>query len=87
LALASYLEYFFLAKQQPSPLMPEWAKALLEGSEEDLSAAMAKDAKDVYTNYLKRRRGLFDPKETFSLWSDVLKRTFSALVSGDKNAL
>lgn len=83
LALASYIEYFLLSKQQPSPLMPEWAKALLEGSEEDLSAAMSKETKDVYTNYLKRRHGLFDPKEAFSLWSLSLKRTFSPLLRGN----
>src|SRR5581483_7010399 len=85
-ALASYLEYFFFAKRQPSPLLPEWAKTLLQGNEEDFSAVMVKDLNEPYLNYLKRRQSPFDPAETFSLWQPLLKKTFSCLVGGE-NAL
>ena len=82
-ALASYIEYFLLAKEQPSPLIPDWAKILLEGDEEDLRAAMAKETNEPYINYLKRRSGIIDPKEAFSQWGEVLRKTFSPLLGGE----
>ena len=79
-ALASYLEYFLLAKEKPSPLMPDWTKAVLEGDEKDLQIAMAKETNEPYTNYLKRRSGIMDPSQVFSEWSQVLRKTFSPLL-------
>ncbi len=79
-ALASYLEYYLLARQRPSPLMPQWAKAVLEGGEEDFRAAMEKENDDRHVKYLKRRESLFDPKEALALWSTVLNQAFSTLI-------
>ena len=86
-ALASYVEYFLLAKDRPSPLMPDWAKALLEEEEEDLEKAMAKETDDVYLQYLQRRGKIFEPKEVFSYWGPMFQRTFSPLLKEKKDAL
>ncbi|MBS0604767.1 MAG: exodeoxyribonuclease V subunit gamma [Verrucomicrobia bacterium] len=83
-ALATYLEYYLLAKCNPSPLMPDWAKAVLEGGEEELRNEMSKESErtDRYLTYLNRRQGLFDPKEALLKWSAILKRTFEPLRGG-----
>jgi exonuclease V gamma subunit len=86
-ALASYLDYFFLAAQRPSLLMPQFAKALLEGGDEELKSALLKDDEDPYLKYLKRRRVSCEPKEALSLWRDPLYKVFSRLLRGGNNAL
>lgn len=84
--LASYLEYFLLARQNPSPLMPDWSKVFFEGNEEGLLSAMSKDTDDLYLNYLKQRQFLFNPKELFFLWSTPLKSAFLPLINGATDA-
>ncbi len=81
-ALSSYLEYFLIAKTFPSPLMPDWATALLQKTEADFSKAMSKalSHEDSYLNYLQRRQGLFDPKGTFAFWSAPLRKVFAPLL-------
>ena len=82
--LASYLEYFLLAQQKVSPLMPDWAKAILE--EGDFAKEMLKETEDPYVNYLKRREGLFEPKETLAFWDEIFKKIFFPLFTGGKDA-
>jgi exodeoxyribonuclease V gamma subunit len=81
-ALSSYVEYFLIARSFPSPLMPDWASALLQKTEADLSKAMSKESsyEDPYLNYLQRRQGLFDPKEIFAFWSAPLRKIFAPLL-------
>ena len=85
-ALASYLEYFLIARTSPSPLMPEWATALLQKTEADFSKAISKSLsdEDPYLNYLQRRHALFDAKEAFDSWSGFLRKVFAPLF-GDNN--
>ncbi len=80
--LAAYLEYFFLAKQSPCPLMPEWAKSVLEGSLEDFQTVISKDSEDLYLNYLKRRSSLMQLSERLEIWNPVLRRAFAPLIQG-----
>jgi len=88
-SLAEYIEYYLLAKESPSPLMPEWAKALLEGGLDQWKKAMEKegDYGDPYLCYLKRRNGLSDAEEAISHWSDRLRCIFAPLLSGGADAL
>ncbi len=83
-ALSSYIEYFLMAKHSPSPLMPEWASALLKKSEQELWKAMSQESgrEDAYLSYLQRRQGLFDPKEIFALWGGTLRQLFAPLLEG-----
>ncbi len=74
-ALACYLEYLLASKEEPSPLMPEWAKAVLQGSDQDFQAALSKESTDPYVNYLKRRSGLGELK------SPLLTKAFSPLLA------
>jgi exodeoxyribonuclease V gamma subunit len=80
-ALADYLEYYLLAKQTPSPLMPEWAKALLEGGENTFRDVLLKvpNFEDPYLQYLKQRQGLFEPTQIFAFWSERLSKLFAPL--------
>jgi len=80
--LASYLEYYFLAECSPSPLMPDWAKAVLLEQEEQLQKLLAKPPlyEDSYVSYLHRRKAPFDAKELLLQWSDVVKKTFGPLL-------
>ncbi len=77
-SLAAYLEYYLLAKHTPSPLLPEWAKSLLQGSMEDWKVELHHD--DPYFDYVKRRDSLFDPQEVFPLWSPKLRNAFAPLL-------
>lgn len=83
--LAAYLDYFLLAKQTPSPLLPEWAKSLLMGGIEDFKTALTKDPNydDPYLAYLKRRQGLFDPDQTFLFWASRLRTIFDPIIRKD----
>jgi exodeoxyribonuclease V gamma subunit len=78
-ALASYIEYFLLARQQPSPLMPDFAKALLQ------EGTMGKELnyEDAYWNYVQRRGGILDN----ALWNDPLKKAFGPLLAMEDNAV
>lgn len=78
--LALYLNYYLLAQQTPSPLLPEWAKALLEGDREDIKRTFSRDSEDVYINFLKRRQALSELEKGFSFWSPILKKTFTSLL-------
>lgn len=86
-ALTAYLEYFLFARQRPSLLMPQCAKALLEGSEEQLIADLSKETSDLYLNYLQRRGVFADLKEALALWSAPLKKAFAPLLQGGSDAL
>lgn len=80
-ALGDYIEYCLLAKQTPSPMMPEWAKAILEEGSEGLKNSMAKEASfdDPYLDYLKRRNALFAAEEAYAQWSGILRKVFISL--------
>ncbi len=79
-ALASYLDYLLLAKHSPSPLMPDWAEALLLKTEEDFSKAVTK-GEGAYLDYLNRRGGI-DSKAMFSAWSGRLRQLFDGGLIG-----
>jgi exodeoxyribonuclease V gamma subunit len=81
-ALASYLDYFLLALERPSVLMPQFAKAIFEGGEEELTSALSKESQDPYLNYLKRHRSSFEPKEALTLWKGPLEKAFAPLMRG-----
>jgi exodeoxyribonuclease V gamma subunit len=78
--LASYIDYFILAKHSPSPLMPDWAEALLMKTQEEFSKAVAK-GEDPYLDYLNRRGGI-DSKAMFSVWSGRLRQLFEGGLIG-----
>lgn len=83
-ALSAYIDYFLQARQSPSPLLPDWAAPLLQKTEEDFAKAMQKERRfeDVYLDYLQRRHGPFESKETFQRWSGPLRKVFAPLLEG-----
>ncbi len=82
-ALSTYLDYLLLAKNSPSPLMPEWAESLLLKSDAEFSKAVSKkpNYEDPYLEYLKRRGEPFDPTGMFSSWNAPLRAVFQTLIN------
>jgi exodeoxyribonuclease V gamma subunit len=80
-ALAAYLEYYLLAKQSPSPLMPEWAKSLLKGEQEEFKKAVQKESEDIYLGYLARRTNWWESDAHFNLWNHQLRIWFAPLAT------
>ncbi len=66
-ALSNYLDYYFAAKENISPLMPKYAKAILHGDALDFS-----ESKDPYLMYLQRRKAVIDTQA----WLPILKKVF-----------
>jgi exodeoxyribonuclease V gamma subunit len=82
-ALSTYLDYFLLAKNSPSPLMPDWAESLLLKSDGEFSKAVSKkmNYEDAYLEYLKRRGEPFDPIAMFYSWNTQLRTVFATLIN------
>ena len=79
--LGSYLEYYFLAKQIPSPLMPLWAKSILTQSPQEVSKAFqAHYEEDPYIVYLQQRGALEELIEHLDFWNRSLQQTFHPLI-------
>jgi hypothetical protein len=70
-----------LAKETPSPLLLDWAAPFFQG-EEQFSKALAKKLafENPYIDYLKRRKGLFDPQTTYAFWQKRLFHIFRPLL-------
>lgn len=87
--LQDYLEYYELCLQFPSPLMPNWGKALLEGSEEELGKEMEKENftsfTDVYLEWIKLRNPSPSSHVVFGNWSETTRKLFSSFMSWRKN--
>ncbi len=77
--LREYLNYYNLALQSPSPLMPKWGQALLfKGEQEFVSKAMEDGMfPDMYLSWLKRRGGGWNPSELYHQWSGPLRERFA----------
>src|SRR5262249_19636739 len=83
----SYLEYYFQALEQPSPLVPEWTCQLIESNHEELDKHISHKLGDphrpFYNNYIKwMARGSSFPSSTSWLdgWKDVAKCTFGDML-------
>jgi exodeoxyribonuclease V gamma subunit len=85
--LKSYLEYYDLCHEVPSPLLPKWARWLLLEEEEfeKLSKrflqADAFSFADPYLEWLNRRDRFFDLKELYGHWAPELKARFKPVLS------
>lgn len=71
--LGNYLQYYYLAKASPSPLMPEWAKSLLCSNESSIGQI---ENDDAYLQYIQRRQGTFQPDVA---WFAFLKSHFEEI--------
>jgi exodeoxyribonuclease V gamma subunit len=89
LLLRKYLEYYELCLEHPSPLMPDFAKALLEGTEEDFKKAVKKNGNewfvDEYLEWLTARDSLCHSEIIFANWSASLRSLFCAFLEWGKD--
>ncbi len=73
--LEKYLDYFFLATKHPSPLLPQFAKSLLEGDSEDLKKQL-KQVEDEVFSWLFFRDPMPRAQVIFDNWSEYLRELF-----------
>ncbi|NGX39823.1 MAG: RecBCD enzyme subunit RecC [Chlamydiae bacterium] len=80
-SFSDYLSYFCLAKKRPSPLLPAFAKALLEGESSDLEKAIKKigGAPDEIFSYLFFRDPPPRADVLHQTWSTYLQTLFGGL--------
>ncbi|NGX38213.1 MAG: RecBCD enzyme subunit RecC [Chlamydiae bacterium] len=74
-SLAEYLEYFTLASHHPSPLLPTFAKALLQGTPEDLKKALLRVEDEIWT-WLNFRDPIPSAQIMYDNWSEKLQNIF-----------
>lgn len=78
--LQKYLRYYELCLENPSPLFPDWAEALIRGSEEELekkiAASKSSSFKDPYREWLFVRDPLPSAAAIYASWSPVLSHLF-----------
>ena len=81
--LARYIEYYQLARTTPSPLLPEWAKPLLEKDVESLERGITRLAEGRKGDEVLEWLFLRDPPPSAEIliqnWSDYLNRIFEGL--------
>ncbi len=77
-SLEEYLDYFRLAKEHPSPLLPAFARALLEGSSKDLHKELKKIEDDVFS-YLYFRDPMPSAQVIHDRWSPYLQNIFGRI--------
>ncbi|MDJ0652472.1 MAG: exodeoxyribonuclease V subunit gamma [Simkaniaceae bacterium] len=79
-ALKDYLDYYFLAQETPSPLIPSFAEALLKKDVNALASGMKKGPSDPYLALIFAAPEAYDPQVIFDTWSPFLRKTFEPLL-------
>ncbi len=78
--LKAYLEYYRLALLQPSPLVPQWAEALLTKNPEGLAQVLSKqEFPDPYLEWVISRDGPPSAEAIVENWEKTLRGAFYAL--------
>jgi exodeoxyribonuclease V gamma subunit len=84
--LSPLLSYVFLCKANPSPLLPEFAHALLKGDERDLHKALVLAKRALfphpYLQWLLERDPLPSSSHLFESWAAPLRALFDPLLEG-----
>ena len=81
-----YISYFEKSHENFSPLLPIWAKEMLDGELEDFEKAVKKNFNNIFLfkdNYLEEAFGNIDNvdvKLLYELWKDYLKDVFYPLI-------
>lgn len=79
-ALEDYLNYYFLACETPSPMIPSFAEALLKKDENALSSRIKSVPPDPYLNPIFASSETYDSQVIFDTWSPLLRKTFKPLL-------
>ncbi len=79
-SLRAFLEYYFLGCTTPSPLLHDWADALLRKSSLDFANRFGQ-RKDPACNWVCARAEMPSAEEIVQTWGPYLKETFAHLVA------
>ncbi len=81
-ALPLFWEYFLQSLQTPSPLLPDWANALLRQGPEQLQNKMygRRFFEDPATLWIEEKHPWPQPDQLFAEWSPFLRRVFQPLM-------
>ncbi|HEY4832528.1 MAG TPA: hypothetical protein VIH61_08230, partial [Waddliaceae bacterium] len=81
--LEKYLDYYFVASENISPLIPEWVPDLLSGKfSEKLEALLSDRQHNFYNSYLKwmiQNGGNFKAEEIIKEWKQYADSLFGEL--------
>ncbi|MBS0628670.1 MAG: exodeoxyribonuclease V subunit gamma [Verrucomicrobia bacterium] len=77
-SLEKYLEYFLIAEANPSPLLPDLAKPLLNGTATELKKGLSGIEDEVW-NWLLMRDPMPDAEILHRNWSTYLKEVFGGV--------
>ena len=79
-AFEAYLEYYHIACQTPSPLLPLFAPSLLQKEANAFAKALQHIPKDPYCQHVFRERSQYDSRVIFETWTPLLRQTFAPLL-------
>ncbi len=79
-ALEDYLIYYQTALETPSPLLPQFAYALLQKDSAALANRIKNISVDPYIKTLFATPNTYDPSVIFDTWSPLLRKTFHPLL-------
>lgn len=85
-ALADYLDYYEIAKENPSPLIPDWASALLLEGPEELAKAMRASASsrrgyvDEVLEWFFAREKMPSAHVIFERWAPLLRNHLRGII-------
>ncbi|MDN3508909.1 MAG: exodeoxyribonuclease V subunit gamma [Candidatus Neptunochlamydia sp.] len=79
-ALEDYLNYYFLAQETPSPLIPSFAEALLKKDVNVLASRIKNAPPDPYLTPIFASPETYDSQVIFDTWSPLLRKTFEPLL-------
>jgi exodeoxyribonuclease V gamma subunit len=84
--LEEYIEYYLQALEMPSPLMPKWAKCLVQAEKELFCARVEKTFdeelfhSDPYLEWMKSSGIELEPNSWYERWMPYIEKRFSKVV-------
>lgn len=87
-ALNEFMDYYFLAQNEASPLLPEWVKAILEGEPEALRESIkesfeeSRGFSDPYLKWCLTADILNDAELLITSWGPLCRKLYGALYAG-----
>lgn len=81
--LEAYIDYYFRALREPSPLMPAWAGRLLKGEKEAFCALADKEPfyADAYVEWMQNSGIRCEASEWYDRWTPYLQENFKWILT------
>lgn len=81
--LEAYIDYYFRALREPSPLMPAWASRLLKGEKEAFCALVDKEPfyTDAYLEWMQNSNIRIETSAWYERWTPYLEENFKWILT------